>query len=458
VNNYLKRFLIIAASLSSQYLPAQQLMYISDGATTYLANLETCEVEIVHQSNVVFEDITYNPLDQKLYGIGLDYLWEIDIEHDSIIYIMDAPDANALTCDRNGLMYAAKGGYLYTIDPQTKKFEEILSLDDYKSDGDLTFYDGELYLSVRENGLLKISLAEQRSFTKTHIATEIDSIWGMVTEFGECNEDFYLMANNDVYRLDENMIPRIHCEGIIECDIWGATSNTEVLTDFELHLKDRMALCENAIPLEIDASEYAATYIWDDGTTEPKLPVYRKGEYWVDVTVGKCTKRDTIEVFFQPAPTVDFAEDQVLCEGQVYTLDAENEGGKYIWQDGSEQSFFDVIEDGRYVVKVDVNGCFNSDTINIEFNYCAPSLKMPNVVTPNFDGMNDRFTPIEIENINQMKTSIYSRWGNKVFETDSQSIDWSPGDLPSGQYYYVIQYTEFKGQKYLEKGWVQVLR
>jgi gliding motility-associated-like protein len=458
VNNYLKHFLIIIFCISIHYLPAQQLTYISDGQTTYLTDLETCEAQPVSSSHVVFQDIAYCPIREKLYGIGAEFLWEIDMEHDSIIYIMDTPNANALACDRNGLFYCAAGHQIFALDIEKKERWEVLYLYDEKSDGDFTFYHDELYLSVRDKGLIEINLAEEATYTITNIATELDSIYGMITEFGECEEDFYLMAHNDVYKLDENMSPTMHCEDIIEDYIWGAASNTEVLSDFELQMEDKMALCENDVSLEIDASEYAATYIWDDGTTEPKLPVYRKGEYWVDVTVGKCTKRDTIEVFFQPAPTVDFAEDQVLCEGQVYTLDAENEGGKYIWQDGSEQSFFEVIEDGRYFVKVDVNGCFNSDTINIEFNYCAPRLEMPNVVTPNFDGMNDRFTPIEIENINQMKTSIYSRWGNKVFETDSQSIDWSPGDLPSGQYYYVIQYTEFKGQKYLEKGWVQVLR
>jgi hypothetical protein len=62
VKKYFKHFLIIIASLTSQYLAAQQLTYISDGQTTYLTDLEKCETQPVSLSNVVFQDIAYSTL------------------------------------------------------------------------------------------------------------------------------------------------------------------------------------------------------------------------------------------------------------------------------------------------------------------------------------------------------------------------------------------------------------
>jgi hypothetical protein len=62
VKKYFKHFLIIIASLTSQYLAAQQLTYISDGQTTYLTDLETCETQPVSLSNVVFQDFAYSTL------------------------------------------------------------------------------------------------------------------------------------------------------------------------------------------------------------------------------------------------------------------------------------------------------------------------------------------------------------------------------------------------------------
>jgi len=458
MNNYSTYFFICICFIPNPFLHAQQLTYISDGSTTYQADLETCVVEEVHHSRVVFHDITFCPVDKKLYGIALDYLWELDLAHDSVIYIMDAPDANAITCDKNGLIYCAIGQSIRTLDLHTGKINSLLNIEDYKSDGDLTFYEGELYLSVRGNGLLKIVMGEDTSYLKTNIATGLDSIWGMTTEFGECEEDFYLMAQNDVYQLDENMVPRMHCENIIEYEIWGATSNTEVLSDFELQLDERMALCENNMPLEIDASQYSATYLWNTGSEAAKLSVYEKGEYWVDVTVGKCTKRDTVDVFFQSTPVIDLGEDIRLCDGQVVRLDAFNEGGNYIWQDGSDLSFFDVSQNGRYLVEVNVNGCINTDTISFEYYYCQPKLEMPNVLTPNYDGFNDKLVPKKNENIVSMYTSIYNRFGKKVFETDNPLIEWSPYDLPAGLYYYLVNFTELTGQQFNKKGWVQVLK
>ncbi len=69
-------------------------------------------------------------------------------------------------------------------------------------------------------------------------------------------------------------------------------------------------------------------------------------------------------------------------------------------------------------------------------------LQFPNVVTPNGDGINDRFV---IKNLisgyafptNQL--DIYNRWGTRVFHAENISKDedfWDPSDMPTGTYFY----------------------
>ena len=69
---------------------------------------------------------------------------------------------------------------------------------------------------------------------------------------------------------------------------------------------------------------------------------------------------------------------------------------------------------------------------------------IPNVFTPNEDGLNDRF---EVdEKLMGSKVSIFGRWGQMIYENDSYQNDWEGTSgteiLPDGTYYYVIDFKE----------------
>ncbi len=80
------------------------------------------------------------------------------------------------------------------------------------------------------------------------------------------------------------------------------------------------------------------------------------------------------------------------------------------------------------------------------------TMQVPNVFTPNGDGINDMFPidpiesgffPFRIRNIKDFNGTIYNRWGQKVYEWALPLAGWdgrslSGNELPSGTYYYVI--------------------
>jgi gliding motility-associated-like protein len=77
--------------------------------------------------------------------------------------------------------------------------------------------------------------------------------------------------------------------------------------------------------------------------------------------------------------------------------------------------------------------------------------KIPNVFTPNGDGVNDLF---EIEALAEFTTNelmIFNRWGNLVYEVHNYQNDWQGSNLNEGTYYYVLRvqigpnWTTFKG-------------
>lgn len=78
----------------------------------------------------------------------------------------------------------------------------------------------------------------------------------------------------------------------------------------------------------------------------------------------------------------------------------------------------------------------------------CPQYALPNTFTPNDDGRNDVFLPLENLFIESIDMKIYNRWGNLVFETSDPEINWngtlndSGEELPDGTYYYVCKVFE----------------
>ena len=78
---------------------------------------------------------------------------------------------------------------------------------------------------------------------------------------------------------------------------------------------------------------------------------------------------------------------------------------------------------------------------------------IPNIISPNGDGINDLFQL----NFPVLKTEIYNRWGQKLFESENDTF-WngrttSGNEVPEGTYYYIIVTEE---ETY--KGYLQLLR
>ncbi|MEN8810900.1 MAG: gliding motility-associated C-terminal domain-containing protein [Flavobacteriales bacterium] len=64
----------------------------------------------------------------------------------------------------------------------------------------------------------------------------------------------------------------------------------------------------------------------------------------------------------------------------------------------------------------------------------CPIYFLPNVFTPNGDGINDVFIPIlPYKFIDSIEFVIYNRWGNEVFRTSDPMINWTGIDLETGK-------------------------
>lgn len=121
-----------------------------------------------------------------------------------------------------------------------------------------------------------------------------------------------------------------------------------------------------------------------------------------------------------------------------------------------------------YVVKQDICGIISYDTVTVavRLDDCYNTeVVIPNVFTPNDDGINDTWY-IDIRDASNISYSIYNRWGNtiKQFASKSQStVLWdgktTPGEpCPDGVYYYIVEYTDGKEEIKKRSGYISLIR
>ena len=202
--------------------------------------------------------------------------------------------------------------------------------------------------------------------------------------------------------------------------------------------------------LLLNAYVEGATYQWDDFSTQSTLLAATDGIFWVDITMGDCTYRDSITLRYEPA--ISLGKDTLLCEGESLLLDATHPDGVYQWSDGSTASTLEVTAPGTYWVTIPSAHCLITDTIQVSFEECPGMI--PNVFTPGNDTINETFYISNIAN-RQWQLSVFNRWGKEVYFSDNYQNDWTGDGLPAGVYYYSL-YSPALQRRY--KGWVQLLR
>ena len=80
-----------------------------------------------------------------------------------------------------------------------------------------------------------------------------------------------------------------------------------------------------------------------------------------------------------------------------------------------------------------------NDTIFIQVKVYDFELTIPNVFTPNGDGVNDRYEIPYLDRYITSELHVFNRWGNLVYKGSNYSGDWDGGKLPDGVYFYVLK-------------------
>lgn len=218
-------------------------------------------------------------------------------------------------------------------------------------------------------------------------------------------------------------------------------------------------------------------YIWDfgDGSpvstvnspshTYPAIGTYQLTLVAVDSASCNITDTTTLTIVVTTTPSVSLGSDFDLC-GQAQTvLSAGNPGSAYLWSTGATTQTIAVNTTGTYWVTITPGPGSNcpggslTDTIVISDSGFG-TLTMPNIFTPNNDGIND-YLDGGINN-GILEVWVYDRWGKLVFFSGTPSYKWDgkvdKAECPDGVYYWIARYQDCSGEMAEKTGFVHIAR
>lgn len=168
-----------------------------------------------------------------------------------------------------------------------------------------------------------------------------------------------------------------------------------------------------------------------------------------------------------PGPIQDLSS---VCEGLRYAVEPQAGVTDYTWTlpagwtitEGAGTASIKVKAGGseRGLISVVAHaGDCSSAAATLEADPArAEDIVIPNVFSPNGDGVNDTWQILNIGNFPDNEVVILNRWGNEVYSRRSYRNDWDGGGLSAGTYYYVLKVKGCGGSYRSFKGYVMIMR
>lgn len=234
--------------------------------------------------------------------------------------------------------------------------------------------------------------------------------------------------------------------------------------------------CEgDSVELEARQNGFAS-YTWNPGNVSgKKVVVYQTDTYQLTaVDTFGCVARSIPYVVFAEPNLVNVPEglDTTICAGTVANLSVNTNMGEIEWLDsitgdrlgiGPDYVTDLLFETTTFLVWSNLVLCKSDSGFVTVFVEDCDSVGVPNIFTPNGDGINDIFRMTLIKN-SCFRGYIFNRWGGLVFESSHINTGWDGtvqgiGEAaPEGTYFFMFEYCKFDGTTGTKEGTVNLIR
>ncbi len=219
----------------------------------------------------------------------------------------------------------------------------------------------------------------------------------------------------------------------------------------------------------------AASYSWSPATgvsdatiASPVLSPTSTTTYTITATTGLCSITRSFTVTVVAGVTVFAGNDITIIEGQSIQLHGSGSAGTYLWTPATGLSATNILNPvanplvtTTYTLRItSAQGCTGTDDVDVTVvPYC---IKPMEAITPNGDGINDRWLITNGNCLSNASVHVYNRYGSPVYENKDYKNDWEGTykgkPVPDATYYFVIEYKLLDGREVTRKGNLTIIR
>jgi len=238
--------------------------------------------------------------------------------------------------------------------------------------------------------------------------------------------------------------------------------------------------CYNFVNTSSNTTQYFWTFQGASTTTSQEMHptdicyLNSTGVFNVTLTATNASGTSvsiTQQVLVVNPPAVNAGADQTIVQGTTTGLSvlAGNGSGVVIWQPYEDVTCFSCASTSTYplnetttfiVYYQQAGGCQSSDTLTV-FVEESFGFGIPNSFSPNGDGINDVLY-VRGSNITQISLQIFNRYGQMVFETNSQSVGWdgtfNGRNVNPGVFGYILEVYQLDGARNVVRGDLTLIR
>lgn len=309
LKNLLSTFILLAHTLLPAY--AQNVFYCDPEGDIHSFEISTCQDSIVFSDSTDltnFLDLTFAS-DGELYGLSFTgKLFRIDLVNQDLIQLLNCCDnpfgftLNSLTADNDGNIYGA-GREVFKYNLATNEYEILGPLPNgLFSAGDMTYYQGQLYLSLFNQKIMQINTNNIDHSNIVFFASGFPSLLGFATDFYDCDSSqvfgssqFSGLAQVDIFN---ETVLSLNC-GFPKKPLGLAFQNEYLAAD-----------CESSI-FDLDGDNSSGKI--DFNYLYKSCPIFPMSIVDTDIVLSTHLPIDSIKIHFEKTP-LNGMDEIIFCD------------------------------------------------------------------------------------------------------------------------------------------------
>ncbi len=201
--------------------------------------------------------------------------------------------------------------------------------------------------------------------------------------------------------------------------------------DINLSLGEDRVICD-AIPfrLQPNARHHLISYNWQDSSQLAYLDIHSSGNYTLRVSDGYCIDSASVSLILPQAtmkqPFFSMALDTTVCiESLPLQLFPQSDYSEDFLFDGTSvlTNNIPVNTPGHHLIGFNYQDCYFEENFNLHTIPCPADIYLPNVFSPNDDGINDYIEALG-DNFIPLQIQVFNRWGDLIFQSDTAPFRW----------------------------------